>query len=49
MNILYGWRVTWLSAIRIFVQMELCGGVLAGIVITYDPAEKSVDAEVRMG
>ena len=49
MKVLFGWRATPLSTIRIFVQMELCAGVLAGIVMSYDPAEKSLDAEVGMG
>ena len=46
MKVLFGWRATWLSTIGIFAQIS----VLAGMVITYDPAEKSVDAEVnKMG
>ena len=45
-KVLFGWRATWLSAIEIVVQMGLCGGVLAGMVRAYDPAEKSVEAEV---
>ena len=48
-KVLFGWRATWLSKIGIFVQIGvfMLAGVLAGMVITYDPAEKSVDAEVN--
>ena len=49
MKVLFGWRATPLSTIGIFVQMGLCGGVLAGMMMTYDPAEKSLGAEVGMG
>ena len=30
------------------MQIGVLAGVLAGMVITYDPAEKSVDAEMNM-
>ena len=50
MKVLFGWKATWLSMIGKFVQIGVLAGVLAGMVITYDPAEKSVDAEVnKMG
>ena len=42
MKVLFDWRATWLSKIGIFVQIVVLAGVLAGMVITYDPAEKSV-------
>ena len=50
MKVLFGWRAVRLSMIGIFVQIGVIVEVLAGMVITYDPAEKSVDAEVnKMG
>ena len=47
MKVLFGWRAVRLSMIGIFVQIGVLAGVLAGMVITYDPAEKSVDAELN--
>ena len=44
MKVLFGWRATLLLTIEIFVQKGVRGEVFAGIVITYDPAEKSLEA-----
>ena len=42
MKVLFGWKATLLSTIGIFVQKGVRGKVFAGMVITYDPAEKSL-------
>ena len=44
MKVLFGWRATLLSTIEIFVHKGVRAAVLAGMVITYDPAEKSLGA-----
>ena len=42
MKVLFGWRAILLSAIEIFVQKGVRDEVFAGMVITNDPAEKSL-------